>query len=416
MMHRLFPILLFLVLGSAACGSEPSSQQRDAGVTSDAETFDGGADVGGDVLGADADAGPSLPERPWPVDEAGPYKVGFTETQVTYQAEGTDEPRILRLAVWYPTLDEDGETAVYYNLFGRPEVLLDAGVALEEPAPLLVFSHGNSSLAEQSFFMTEFFASHGWIVASPDHTGNTLRDTQGAIDLTAAVFRPQDISAVIDHMLALPDDDPLSGLVSPEHIALSGHSFGGFTTLASSGAGFAVDDLQTECAQNPTDFCEILDGNESWTDIFREGFLDARIKVAIPQTPGGYEAFRDGLADIDTPTLLFTGGMDRTLPNEEEGDPIWQAMQGGQHLRINLPKGGHFTFSNMCTMLSGIDQIDNDGCNEEFIEPEAAFDIINAYSLAFARAHLFDDQSETDLLDGSRSPYDGMEINFKPAP
>jgi predicted dienelactone hydrolase len=375
-----------------------------------------GADAG-DVFGADAevDAGPTLPERPWPVDETGPYKVGFTETYITYEAEGTDEPRHLRLAVWYPTLDTDGETAVYYNLFGRPEVSLGANVALEEPAPLLVFSHGNSSLAEQSFFMTEFFASHGWIVASPDHTGNTLRDTQGAIDLTAAVFRPQDVSAVIDHMLGLPDDDPLSGLVSEEHIALSGHSFGGFTTLASSGSGFAVDELLAECEQEPTDFCEIFNGNDAWTDLFRAGFLDERIKVAIPQTPGGYEAFRDGLADIDTPTLLFTGGMDRTLPNEEEGDPIWQAMQGSQHMRINLPKGGHFTFSNMCTLLSGIDQIDNDGCNEEFIEPEAAFDIINAYSLAFARYHLFDDQSETDLLDGSRAPYDGMEMSFKSA-
>lgn len=413
MMRRFFTLLLAFSLLSAACGSDPSADQADTGLEGDA-----GGDVradAGDVLDPDAtaDTSPTLPDRPWPVDEVGPYNVGFLETQVTYEADGTDEPRILRLAVWYPTFDTEGERGVYYNLFPRPEVTTGATVALEEPAPLLVFSHGNSSLAEQSFFMTEFFASHGWIVASPDHTGNTLRDTQGAIDLTAAVFRPQDISAVIDFMLDLPQDSPLQGLVSSEHIAMSGHSFGGFTTLASSGGEFAVDELVAECEQEPSDFCEIFDGNPEWQDLFRAGFYDDRIKVAIPQAPGGYAAFKDGLASIQTPTLLFTGGMDRTLPNEEEGDPIWQAMQGSQHIRIDLPRGGHFTFSNMCTMLSGIEQIDNDGCNEEFIAPEEAFDIINAYSLAFARYHLFDDDSVVDLLEGNISPFSDMEMSHK---
>jgi predicted dienelactone hydrolase len=418
MMHRVNAILLVLVLSlsNIACGSDAASSED----TNNGLIADAGADAMGDALSGDVaetDGALFIPQGPWPIDEPGPYNVGFTEREVTYDAEGTDEPRTIRLALWYPTRDPRGPRSTYFGLFPRREAFEDANVSIEESAPLLVFSHGNSSLAEQSYFMTEFFASHGWIVASPDHTGNTVRDTQGAIDLTSAVFRSQDISQVIDFVLSLPDDDPLTGLASSEDIVLSGHSFGGVTTLASTGAEFDVDVLVAECEaqENPSRMCEIFNGRDDWQDLFREGFYDPRIKVAIPQAPGGYEAFRDGLAAIATPTLLFTGGMDRTLPNEEEGDPIWEAMQGSQHMRINVEKGGHFTFSNMCSMLGGFEQIDDDGCSEEFIDIEVAFKLINAYSLAFARYHLFDDRSNDALLEGTTRPYDGLDISYKPA-
>jgi predicted dienelactone hydrolase len=413
MMRRVLLVGLLSLL-AAACGSDVSSDDTNEQATPDAAHQADVADAGGADTTADSDT--TLPPTPWPVDEPGPYKVGFVEHEVTYDAVGTDEPRTLRLAIWYPTLDKDGESAVYYDLIGGRAAFTDASVAIDEPAPLLLFSHGNSSMAEQSFFMTEFFASHGWVVASADHTGNTFKDTQGAIDLTAAVFRPQDISAVADHMLSLPDDDPLHGLASAEHIALSGHSFGGFTTLASAGGEFAVDELLDECDQNPSDMCDIFEGHDDWEDLFRQGFSDDRVKVAIPQAPGGYAAFRDGLSAIDTPTLLFTGGMDQTLPNPEEGDPIWQALEGPEHIRIDLRRAGHFTFSNMCLFFGGFEQVYDDGCSPDFIEPEDAFELINAYSLAYARYHLFGDDTDLDLLEGDVTPFEGIDLSHKPSP
>ncbi len=428
MMRRHAALLAAVMLTLAACGSDTSGGGTHTDLRADtgADTADaadagdlGLGDASSDAARDTADAASELPPRPWPVDQPGPYHVGYTEREVTYDAKGTDQPRTLRLAVWYPTRDTDGTPARYYRLFRRDNVFADASVGVDKPAPLMVFSHGNSSLAEQSYFMTEFFTSHGWIVAAPDHTGNTVRDTQGAIDLTSAVFRPQDISAVIDYMLDLPADDPLAGLADPDKIVMSGHSFGAFTTLANAGAQFAVDDLVSECQQDPnaTQFCGILDGREDWQQLFRDGFYDPRIKVAIPQAPGGYQVFRDGMAAMQTPTLMFTGGMDHTLPNDEEGDPIWQHMQGSQHLRINILKAGHFTFSNMCDLVGGFQQLDNDGCGDGFIDPERAYKIINTYSLAFVRYHLFGDQSVADLLSGERAPYaDDIELMHKPAP
>jgi predicted dienelactone hydrolase len=433
--YRLIPIafVLLLSLSGAACGSDIGSDQRgidaqgfkDAGNIGDAEDFNDAGDAldfdsetRGDAADPDADAAPNLPPRPWPVTEPGPYRVGYTEREITYDARGADEPRTLRLALWFPTLDTEGRTARYFNLFNREEAFAEASVAVDEPAPLLVFSHGNASMAEQSYFMTEFFASHGWIVAAPDHTGNTFLDTEGAINLTSAVFRPQDVSAVLDFVLNLDATDPLAGLVSQDRIVLSGHSFGGFTTLASAGAAFAVDELAADCLESPDGFCEILSGNPEWSNIFRGGFLDERIKVAIPQAPGGYQAFLGGLAEIDIPTLLFTGGMDNTLPPREEGDPIWANMRGSQHLRVDILKAGHFTFSNMCDVLGGsIDILKNDGCSPDFIAPELGYEIINAYSLSFARQVLFGDESTRDLLSGEVTPYAGIiELSRKDEP
>lgn len=421
-----------LSLGASGCGSdmddENSGQVRDTEDTyqSDAQDFDtanpdaDSLDASTDAttgIDASADATSAVPPQPWSVFEPGYYQVGYTQHEIVYDARGTDEPRTLRVAVWYPTTDTEGRESRYYERIKRPQAFRDASVAIDaaEPAPLLVFSHGNASMAEQSYFMTEFYASHGWVVVAPDHTGNTLLDTVGAIDLTSAVFRSQDISAVIDFVFDLDSEDPLNGLISEDDIVLSGHSFGAVTTLASSGASFAIDELTAFCEDNTDDFCEILDGRDDWGDILREGFYDPRIKVAIPQAPGGYRAFQDGIADIETPTLLFTGRMDDTLSPEEEGDPIWEHMEGSQHLRIDVIKGGHFTFSNICDVLPGVEELENDGCSEDFIDPNLAYELINAYSLSFARAHLFGGDASTDaLLNGQDDRYaDSVELMRK---
>jgi len=406
-----FLLILIYFLAGSACGSDDGSSNLnstdavDARDESDAEEFDV-ADP--DAEDADAAIADELPPRPWSVSEPGPYRIGYTESQVIYDARGSDTPRKLRLALWYPTLDAEGEVSRYWRRIDRPQAFMDASVAIDpaQPAPLLVFSHGNAAMAEQSYFMAEFFASHGWVVVSPDHVGNTFLDTAGAIDLTSAVFRSQDITAVLDHMLDLGATDPLHGLISPENIILSGHSFGGFTTLSSSGATFAIDELAASCAVTQEMFCEILDGHDEWIEIFEQGFYDPRIKVAIPQAPGGYLAFQSGLADIEMPTLLITGRMDRTLPPDEEGDPIWAHMRGSEHLRLDILKAGHFTFSNMCEILGdGIEMLRNDGCGPEFVEVYLGYEIINAYALAFARAHLFGDTSADALLSGEDTRY-----------
>lgn len=334
---------------------------------------------------------------PWSVDEMGHYPVGYTTGELTYQAEGVGE-RTLRLAYWYPTFDEVGRGN--YVVYARPEVHADARPAFDSPLPVLVFSHGSSGLAEQSFFMTEYFASHGFIVVACDHTGNTFTDR--GIPPETFQTRPLDISAVLDHVESLPEDHLLHGLFS-DQIVMSGHSFGGYTTLATSGADFAVDAFVEECANGGGlvgNFCDFLE-RPGVEDRFRQGFHDPRVKVSIPQAPFGGPVYQDGIAAIDIPVLLLTGRVDRTLPPEQDGDPIWEALDGESDLRVDFHTGGHFTFSNACQLAPGLIGED-DGCGPTNIGFERAFQAINAYSLAFTRLHLLDDDTDIDLLMGER--------------
>ena len=399
MKNLLLPLLICVLFG---CGDDHTTDAVNDDIGQDAGDDvradlpeDLGADIGSDL--ADVPELTELPPQPWSVDEPGYYPVGFTTGELTYQADGIGE-RTLRLAYWYPTFDERG--GGQYQVYARPEVHANAVPAFTEPLPVLVFSHGSTSFAEQSFFMTEYFASHGFIVVAPDHTGNTYFD--GGIPTETFEFRPLDIRAVIDHVQALPADHLLHGLFSDD-IAMSGHSFGGYTTLANAGADYTVDEFIEACdaGEGGVDaFCQRLE-IEGVEERFRAGFLDPRVKAAIPQAPFGGPVFADGVASIDIPVLLMTGRQDRTLPPEQDGDPIWDGLNGPSDLRVDFHTAGHFTFSNACQIAPGLIGQD-DGCGPTFIGPDRAFQAINAYSLAFVRYHVLGDDTDLDLLIGER--------------
>ena len=184
-----FLVAMLLVVGCGEDTSDPRNVQDSGSQDSGTVVMDAGADSGADAQVDAADEG--LPDQPWSVTEPGYYRVGYRSGfEVTYDAVG--EPgRTFNFVAWYPTLDTEGAISRYYNLFNRPEVLKNASVALTEPAPILIFSHGNSSFAEQSYSMTEFFASHGCIVFALNHTGNTFKTLRGGSTSHQGRFGPK---------------------------------------------------------------------------------------------------------------------------------------------------------------------------------------------------------------------------------
>lgn len=411
-MRRLYIVTIALLL--AACG--PTDQTPvdapidepavDAGMEEPQEDMSND-DVGAD-LGMEGDSGGDMEQAT--VFERGPYNIGHRRFEISYDAVG--EPgRTIRLSVWYPTQQEEGDPGEYLINYQRHEVIADAEPSIDGQAPLLVFSHGNSSIAEQSYFMTEFWATHGWVVVAPYHTGNTTFDDLDGISFESASYRPQDITATLDAIYGLEPDDPLASKIS-EDVVMTGHSFGGFTTLAVAGSDFAVEQVAEECDGSPSepDACSFIEDDNS-LELFAEGFLDDRIDVAIPQAPGGFAVFLDGLSDIEIPTLVLTGALDATLPADEEGDRIWAAMSG-DHMRVDLRAGGHFTFSNMCDLIPSV--ASTDGCGESFIGKDVAYELINAYSLAWARRVLWRDLSNDALLDGTDTRYtEEVQLSWK---
>ncbi len=144
----------------------------------------------------------------------GAYDVGVQTITIT----DADRNRPLTVDVWFPIDDATGLPAHQYTLlpgaYYESPTAVDADstmVAPGGPFPLVVYSHGSGGLRYLDSNYTEAIASHGYIVAAPDHTGNTaierLGNTEDDFDVIA-LNRPQDIEAVID---AMTDPDPPRG-------------------------------------------------------------------------------------------------------------------------------------------------------------------------------------------------------------
>ncbi len=190
----------------------------------------------------------------------GPHPVGVRSAELEDTARG----RRLPVELWYPaTAAHAGADLVdpsrdrYAVLAAFPPTSQDA-VRDAAPAagrfPLVVFSHGFGGHRRQTTFLCTHLASHGYVVASPDHVGNTVVDMmQTLMDAQAGkampdpealvgemiAARPGDASAVIDAVL----DGAVGGLadrVDRERIGVTGHSFGGWTTLMTAGTDTRV--------------------------------------------------------------------------------------------------------------------------------------------------------------------------------
>ncbi|MCA9540116.1 MAG: hypothetical protein KC620_14560, partial [Myxococcales bacterium] len=176
----------------------------------------------------------------------------------------------------------------------------------------------------------------------------------------------------------------------------AGHSFGGYTTLAVGGGAYAVDAWQADCPDYALP--RICDALPEAAARYRAGFADPRVKALIAMAPGDYLLFLDGLGAIETPVLHLTGRLDRMTTEAGSGTPIWQALQGPAHRRVQFAAGGHFTFTNLCPWIGGLGR--DDGCGPDFTPPAEAHPVIIEYVWAFLQWQLFGDDAGRALLDG----------------
>jgi predicted dienelactone hydrolase len=240
----LVALTLVSALAIAACGSDdtstpasPDTAETSPAIAASAPTTEAPVETAAPTT----ELAPETTEAALPdleVISQGPYDVGVTTITID-----TDTDRPLTLDVWFP-VDDTGDAplnqytlipGVYYE---SPVAVAGAELAVAEGSfPLVVYSHGSGGLRYIASYYTEAIASHGYVVAAPDHTGNTAADrllgAEAEFDVTA-LNRPNDVVATIDAMLD-PSNVGLAGSIDSESIAVTGHSFGGFTSLAVTG-------------------------------------------------------------------------------------------------------------------------------------------------------------------------------------
>lgn len=359
--------------------------------------------------------GPDPGPDPEVLFAAGEYEVGHRELEVTYRPPGAAEDRLLPVRVWYPAAPGSGAGPAHYAVAGivelLPEHALDGPpVAEGGPFPVVVYSHGSGGDNLLAYPYAELFASHGWVLVSANHVGNTaidgLRDTTAPYTRTM-LNRPLDIRATLDWLESGLSGDPLEGVADTSRVFLFGHSFGGYTTLAAAGADVDVDALLTGCEGSVDPGCRLLLADLDLQAALGADLADPRIDAIGLQAPGLVDAFGAGeIAGIGVPAILMSGRLDRTTPSETQAMPAWAALDDAGDLWLDLPTGAHFSFITICTDLVPElltlfrPEAGMDGCGPEFIPTTESVPALGAYLLAFARWHVLGEEDWAGVLHG----------------
>ena len=365
---------------------------------------------GDDVTDGDTEADI---EQPLPFDDPekpGAYGMGAMDITVTY--EDPDVPgrmRELPCVVWYPA-KETGET-YYYDGWYPAENVYDSVAADTSgaPYPVVAFSHGNSGMHVQSWSMMEYLVSHGFVVGSCNHVGNTAADWNlyGKAAVPQSIHdRPYDVRALIDHMLAMGDDDggPLAGMTDETRIAATGHSLGGCTTLAVAGAALRITAFKTWCLDNPDyEFCSYL--TEYDTSMIKDGVVgDPRVKAAVAYAPASYQFFTHdgGLGELPIPMMIMGADRDGTCPVDPQSPPPYGELGSEHKALVIINDAAHMSFSNMCDLVGGVNEyLREEGCGDDFDDPKEIFHSIDHYTLAFLRRYLDDDTRYDQYLNAA---------------
>ena len=187
----------------------------------------------------------------------GPHPVGVRTVEI---ADPARPGRTLVTEIWYPADPaaptspkvtyglSNGDLAAlagddsggYFALLGmtagdsslleivETDAVRDVAMAAPDPSRgLVLFSHGFRGIRYQSTFLTVWLASHGYVVAAPDHQGNTLTDGSEEAAVSA-VNRVEDILFLTDELVARNQapGEFLHQAFDARRIAWTGHSFG----------------------------------------------------------------------------------------------------------------------------------------------------------------------------------------------
>lgn len=221
--------------------------------------------------------------------------------------------------------------------------------------PLVLISHGFGSVRENFTSLAQHLASHGFIVAVPQHIGSDLQYRQELLKGTLSsalspieyLARPADLSYILDYLANFQgDESSWQKRAELSQIGVIGDSLGGTTALAIAGADLNINHLETECSSDKViiNSALILQCQASYLPPAQYQVADSRVKAVIathPLVSGIFGA--EGLSKIKIPTLITAGSRDIITPFVIEQIHPFLGLKDIPKYLIFFQPGTHFS-------------------------------------------------------------------------
>jgi predicted dienelactone hydrolase len=298
-----------------------------------------------------------------PLSDYGPFFVG----KRTYSfVDSSRDDRQVVITVWYPAIKPEGFTGV---------ILEDTEPnTASAPYPVVLSS------TKSAGYFARHLVTHGFTVVSVNRLDSYAEFDNTMIDMP------------LDFLFALnkagsSSFEGLEGILDAEQAGMMGYSFGGYNSLAMSGARIDPEHYLSQCA-DPTsidpaiypDFinyqCALVDKWDEFEthagvalsdsdDGLWQPMTDIRIRAVIPLAPEGWLLFGErGLATVDRPMLFIVGTNDQLysedvliFQNLGTRDRFLVSFVGQTHMMIFNPEQAkhmrHFVAAFFGTYLQG---------------------------------------------------------------
>lgn len=268
--------------------------------------------------------------------------LGLRMQETREPVTGTKVP----FAVVYPAVDAAADATTRVGPYAV-QAQMDARVA-DGKHPVVLLSHGSGGGMFGHIDLAEALARNGYIVAMPEHTGDSYRDQSGWATDRVLLGRAWQASAVISAVL---DDPRLAPRVDAERIGAAGFSAGGYTALLLLGArpdltGFSFERFCDEYPGTP-EICDRTPPERRITIEDPPTTIDARVRAAFAMAPLSLLFDRESFEDVREPVFLYAASEDPILIPDENARRIRPLLPNLVEYR-EVDGAGHYVFLAPC--------------------------------------------------------------------
>lgn len=346
--------------------------------------------------------------------QMGSHSVGVQTLQLTNpQQLGADfqtlGDRRLNIEVWYPaskpaakaepaTYTDVTRSGLTFELAG--EAYRDLAISKQRNAyPLVVMSHGYTGYRSIMFYLAEHLASHGYVVASIDHTDSTNAEIDfaknaGAGFASTLYNRARDQQFVLN---AIMSDSRFNTVIDENSAAVIGYSMGGYGALNTVGGCYRFTPELLQAMQFPEPMVEFLAPLFSTCNAGNSE-TDVRWKAMIAFAPWGGEQGVHALDDIQVPSLFVAGEHDDVSGFTKGVEALFNASGAASKYMLVYENARHNIAAHPAPKVAYDNDLDIGHYYEPSWNSETITRINEHMSLAFLNCHVKQENNACDML------------------